>query len=166
MSQKQRHDAGQHKEHFMQKMSLLDQEWIRPRLPHQGSMCLLDQVCAWDQEKISCTSNSHRAPDNPLRSHQQLAAICAIEYAAQAMALHGALLSPEGEPPRLGFLASVRAVETRVKRLDDIAMPLTIRAERQGGDSRMVMYSFSIHAAEQLLLHGRASVILDADSLA
>jgi predicted hotdog family 3-hydroxylacyl-ACP dehydratase len=142
-----------------------DREWISQKLPHQGRMCLLDQLVAWDPAQIICLSHSHQAADNPLRSQQQLAAICGIEYAAQAMALHGALLQPEGHTPQRGFLASVRTVESLVARLDDIDAPLTIRAERQGGDPRMVIYHFSLHAEARLLLHGRASVILDADNL-
>lgn len=60
-------------------------------LPHRGRMCLIDEVVSWDAARICCRTRSHRDADNPLRSAEGLGAACAIEYAAQAMALHAAL---------------------------------------------------------------------------
>jgi predicted hotdog family 3-hydroxylacyl-ACP dehydratase len=70
---------------------LLNRAWIEARIPHQGRMCLLDEVLDWNAQHIRCRTATHRAPDNPLRSHDRLGIACGIEYAAQAMALHGAL---------------------------------------------------------------------------
>jgi predicted hotdog family 3-hydroxylacyl-ACP dehydratase len=70
---------------------MLNRAWIAAHIPHQGRMCLLDEVIDWDRRQIRCRSATHRAPDNPLRSHGRLGSACGIEYAAQAMALHGAL---------------------------------------------------------------------------
>ena len=56
-------------------------------------MCLLDCVETWDEERIHCRASSHRAMDNPLRVCERLGTACGIEYAAQAMAVHGALLA-------------------------------------------------------------------------
>ena len=69
----------------------LNRAWIEARIPHQGRMCLLDEVIEWNAQRIRCRTATHRAPDNPLRSHDRLGIACGIEYAAQAMALHGAL---------------------------------------------------------------------------
>ena len=71
----------------------LDHAWLLAHLPHQGSMCLLDAATAWDAQHIRCTASSHRHADNPLRAHDRLGTACGIEYAAQAMAAHGALLA-------------------------------------------------------------------------
>ncbi|MDD4881794.1 MAG: 3-hydroxylacyl-ACP dehydratase, partial [Gallionellaceae bacterium] len=62
----------------------LDRDWLLGHIPHQGSMCLLERIDAWDSQHIRCTASSHRAPDNPLRGHGRLGAACGIEYAAQA----------------------------------------------------------------------------------
>ena len=35
---------------------------IAARIPHQGSMCLLDAVLAWDSGQIHCRASSHRQP--------------------------------------------------------------------------------------------------------
>ncbi len=144
---------------------MLDRAWIAAHIPHQGSMCLLDQVVEWSPERIRCASSSHRAADNPLRDNQRLGIACGIEYAAQAMAVHGALLAGHDDRPRQGFLASARSVEFRVDRLDDIAADLDIVAERLSGDDNNVLYGFEIQAAGTVLLTGRAAVILNAEIL-
>jgi len=143
----------------------LDHAWLLAHLPHQGSMCLLDAVTAWDAQHIRCTASSHRHADNPLRAHDRLGAACGIEYAAQAMAAHGALLAAADSAPRAGYLASVRGVDLQVDRLDDIAVDLDIEAERLSGDDNTILYGFSVRAGERLLLSGRAAVVLDADKL-
>ncbi len=125
-------------------------------------MCLLDRVDSWDAQHIHCSASSHRAPDNPLRAHGRLGAACGIEYAAQAMAAHGALLAAADSSPRAGYLASVRGVELRVTRLDDIAADLRVEAERVSGDDNTILYGFSVFAEQELLLNGRAIVVLDA----
>ena len=141
---------------------MLDRVAIAARIPHQGSMCLLDAVLAWDSGQIHCRASSHRQPDNPLRAAERLGAACGIEYAAQAMAVHGALLAPEGAPPRPGYLASVRSVQLAVDRLDDLAQDLDIVAERLSGDENNILYHFRVEHAGDLLLSGRAAVMLVA----
>lgn len=143
----------------------LDRAWLLAHLPHQGSMCLLDAVTDWDAQRIRCTASSHRRADNPLRAHDRLGAACGIEYAAQAMAAHGALLAAAGSAPRAGYLASVRGVDLHIARLDDIAADLDIEAERLSGDDNTILYGFSVSAGDRLLLSGRATVVLDTDKL-
>ena len=140
----------------------LDHAWLLAHLPHQGSMCLLDAVTDWDTQRIRCTASSHRDAANPLRAHDRLGAACGIEYAAQAMAAHGALLAGADAAPRAGYLASVRSVELYVARLDDIVADLDIEAERLSGDGNTILYGFRVSAAGRELLSGRAAVILDA----
>ncbi len=145
---------------------MLNRAEIARRIPHQGSMCLLDRVVRWDNERIECESGTHRALDNPLRSHGRLGIACGIEYAAQAMAVHGALLGevggPAGQAPRAGYLASVRGVGFHASRLDDVAGELTVRAERVMGDANSIVYSFEVACDERKLLDGRVTVVLDA----
>jgi predicted hotdog family 3-hydroxylacyl-ACP dehydratase len=144
---------------------MLDRAWIAAHIPHQGGMCLLDSVVDWSPERIRCASASHRGLDNPLRDNNRLGVACGIEYAAQAMAVHGALLAGNDDVPRQGFLASVRNVEFGVARLDDIAADLDVEAERLSGDDNNILYGFSVRADGKLLLAGRAAVILNAEAL-
>jgi predicted hotdog family 3-hydroxylacyl-ACP dehydratase len=155
-------------------------EQIRKLIPHAGSMCLLERVIACDDKKIVCETRSHLAPDNPLRHKGRLSSVCGIEYAAQAMALHGALKraappSTGAEPPvtgsgaghrqeaggvRHGFLASVRDVHIERRYLDDIRNMLTVSAALEFDDASRVIYTFSLKADDIELLGGRAAVVL------
>ena len=141
--------------------ALIDHAWIASHIPHSGTMCLLDEVVQWDDETISCVATSHRDPLNPLRMNGRLGAVCGIEYAAQAMAVHGAVLAARADQPRAGFLSSVRGVEMRVERLDTCDAPLQVKAERIGGDMDNMLYRFTVCCGAQALLEGRAAVFLD-----
>ena len=125
-------------------------------------MCLLAAVVDWSETAISCSAVSHSDPANPLRADGRLGAANGIEYAAQAMAVHSALLAAADEPPRQGYLASVRGVQLHVARLDDLPGELSITAERLSGDGNHILYRFAVSHAGHCLLEGRAAVILDA----
>ena len=145
---------------------MLDHAWIAAHIPHQGSMCLLGSVVQWDSQRIQCRASSHRSADNPLRSRNQLGAACGIEYAAQAMAVHGALLaSADSKRPRAVFLVSVRGTTLHVPRLDDITADLQVEATCITRSENNILYQFSISAAGRLLLEGRAAVVLNADAV-
>ena len=148
---------------------MLDRAWIAAHIPHQGSMCLLDAVKEWSDSAITCRATSHSDPANPLRAEGRLGAANGIEYAAQAMAIHGALIAGEaaGEDaaPRQGYLTSVRSVSLHVARLDDLPGELNVQAERLSGDANNILYQFSLRHAGRCLLEGRAAVVLDATAL-
>jgi predicted hotdog family 3-hydroxylacyl-ACP dehydratase len=126
-------------------------------IPHAGAMCLLDGVTEWDGARIACSVRSHRDPDNPLRSRDRLHVLCGVEYAAQAMAVHGALLA-KARAPTPGFLAAVRDLAWTVERLDDLPQALRVEAERLIGDASSVQYAFRLSSDGQVLLSGRASI--------
>ncbi|AOW12896.1 3-hydroxylacyl-ACP dehydratase [Hydrogenophaga crassostreae] len=144
---------------------MLDRAWIAAHIPHQGTMCLLNAVLEWDESRIVCEALSHTLPDNPLRAEGRLGAASGVEYAAQAMAVHGGLLAPEGGEPTQGYLTSVRGLNLHTTRLDDVTGPLRVTAERLSGDARLILYQFQIHHGDRCLLDGRASVVLDAQTL-
>ena len=144
----------------------LDHAWIARHIPHQGSMCLLDYVEAWDRQRIQYRASSHRAADNPLRAYGRLGAACGIEYAAQAMAVHGALLAPpDSRSARFGYLVSVRGTQLHVPRLDDIAADLLVQAACITRSENNILYQFGVSAAGRLLLDGRAAVVLETGVL-
>ncbi len=169
----------------------LNRNQIAARIPHAGHMVLLDEVVEWDDDHIVCRSSSHQDRANPLYLAGQLSSVCAIEYAAQAMAVHGSVLAHRDADansarvdanngavdgvdddadrapfrPRAGFLASVRNVRMEVSRLDDVHGALTIAATREFGDDARVLYDFEVRAGERVLVSGRAAVVLDAEGL-
>lgn len=144
---------------------LLDHDWIAAHIPHQGAMCLLEAVVDWSATAIACRAGSHADPANPLRADGRLGAAAGIEYAAQAMAIHGALLAGQDDRPRQGYLTSVRGVTLHVARLDDLPGQIDVHAERLSGDDNHILYQFSLSHAGRGLLAGRAAVVLDAAAL-
>ncbi len=136
----------------------ITKEQFHHLIPHSGAMCLLDRVERWDDTTILCVSRTHRDPNNPLRNRGRLSAVCGVEYAAQAMALHGGLVS--GRPDTGGYLASVRDLHLLVRYLDNIEAELQIEATRLMGDENSLMYQFSVRAGDAELLGGRALVFL------
>lgn len=131
---------------------------IAQLVPQQGPMCLLAGVERYDAKSIVCRAESHRDARNPLRRADRLPALAGIEYAAQALAAHCALLG--GEAGR-GLLAGVREVVLHAERLDDIEEPLRVRAERLVADGRHLLYGFAVDAGARALLSGRIAVVLD-----
>lgn len=127
-------------------------------------MCLLDEVAAWDPERIRCIARSHRDAGNPLRAEAGLPALCGIEYAAQAMAAHGRLCAAVSRTPRAGYLASVSDVVCNAERLDDLEEDLVIEAERLAGDEGRVLYRFAVFSGNLEVLSGKAVVVLDPGS--
>ena len=141
--------------------TLLDAADIAARVPHSGTMCLLHALHESSDTHVLCSTTSHHAADNPLRSASGLLACNAIEYAAQAMALHGAMTAAADAPPQGGRLASVRGIKLHTERLDTIDGPLFVHAERLAGDSGQAMYQFTVRDQRQrALVEGRATVLL------
>ena len=131
-------------------------------IPHAGSMCLLARVDAWDERTIRCAATSHADADHPLRSASGLLASSAIEYAAQAAAVHGAVKArAAGRAPSPGFLASARGVRLHRLRLDDLAGELAIEVEHLAGDDRQLLYAFTVRHAGAPVAEGRLAVVLD-----
>jgi predicted hotdog family 3-hydroxylacyl-ACP dehydratase len=141
---------------------MLDHAGIARLIPHSGSMCLLARMERWDAETLVCHASSHRDAANPLRTASGLLAPCAIEYAAQAMALHGALIGQQaGAPATPGYLASARGVQLHRLRLDELPGDLQITVRRQAGDAQQILYHFSVAHAGQPVAEGRAAVVLN-----
>jgi predicted hotdog family 3-hydroxylacyl-ACP dehydratase len=143
---------------------LLDKAAIAALIPHEGAMCLLDGVLSWDRTSIACLASSHRALDNPLAAEGRLDVVCGVEYAAQAMAVHGGLAGG-GRRPAAGYLASLRDVICSVDRLDLLAGDLLVAAELLIADAGRVIYRFTLTSEARPIMSGRAAVVIDAGPL-
>ena len=134
---------------------------IEALVPHQGSMCLWDEVIDWDPRRIRLRASNHRDPAHPLRSHDRLHAVHLCEYGAQAMAVHGGLRAREGgETARPGLLVALRGVELHCLRIDDLPGALECEAEVLAEGEGSQQYAFRIYHAGILLAEGRAAVLL------
>jgi predicted hotdog family 3-hydroxylacyl-ACP dehydratase len=130
--------------------------------PHAGRMRLIARVQSYDSERIVCEADSHIATDNPLREAGALAAVCGLEYGAQAMAIHGALQAGMAHAPHIGYLVSAHELRWEVERLDQLPAPLVIEAQRILGSASQVSYQFTLRTITGDVMHGRASVLLKA----
>lgn len=141
---------------------MIERTQIANLIPHAGDMCLLERVMAWDASSICCTTASHLLPDHPLAVNGKLNSACGVEYAAQAMAVHGALAGANNDRPQRGYLVSVRALIVTVPRLDTLQGALIVEATRLAGEGSQMSYRFILRSAGLTVLQGRAAVVLDA----
>jgi len=137
-------------------------EAIQALIPHQGAMCLWDEVLDWDAARIRLRAGGHRDPAHPLRGSQGLRAVHLCEYGAQAMAVHGGLRARDaGGRAQPGLLVALRAVELHVARIDGLAGDIEGEAEALVESDAGWQYAFRIRHAGQLLAEGRAAVLLE-----
>ena len=155
--------------------SSLDAAGIAACIPHSGSMSLLGGVRSADAQQLQAVASSHRLPKNPLARNGRLGAACGVEYAAQAMALHGGLTAQAehsaaghtGAPPtpRAGYLVSVRSLDLQVQRLDDIPGNLLVQVQKFDDSGAFTVYDFALAAEDaptRSLVSGKAYVLLQA----
>ena len=143
----------------------LGTEQIAALVPHQGTMCLLARVDTWDAQGIVCHATNHRDTEHPLRTRSGLLSSCLIEYAAQAMAVHGALRGgAAASAARPGLLAAARQVRLGLLKLDDLPRlhpdELRIEATCQAAHERQLLYGFTARHGATQLASGRITVVL------
>ena len=138
----------------------VDRAAIERLVPHAGAMCLVDAVIAWDSSQIQCESAEPGAT-HPLARDGIVPAIAAAEYAAQATAVHGALLD-EANEPRAGVLAKLADVELHAPAFPMHCGALTIRAEVLGRSETGCLYSFDVSSARAPIASGRLMVAFNA----
>ena len=144
---------------------MLTHDDIQALIPHKGAMCLWEEVVDWNESSVRLRADNHRDPSHPLRSHGRLRAIHLCEYGAQAMAVHGGVRARRaGEPMRPGLLVALRTVALHVARIDDLPGKLECEAEVLVQAEGSQQYAFRITHAGDLLVEGRAAVILQSDT--
>jgi predicted hotdog family 3-hydroxylacyl-ACP dehydratase len=147
--------------------TLLTKDWIAAHIPHQGSMCLLDGVKEYGAEHIVCVTSSHSLMDNPLRVAERLGMATGIEYAAQAMAVHCALLAETTELSQntkqstQGYIAAIRAVSNNLDHWDHLPGKVYVIAERQSAMDSGAMYAFRLEHAYVVLQSGRVTLMFE-----
>ena len=137
----------------------VDRNILSSLVPHAGDMCLLDCVEAWDELHIVCSARSHLSTDNPLRSDGRLTAIHALEYGAQAVAVHGGLTARQ-QRKRIseGYVAAVRDACFYVERLDLLESDLTVEARQLITSDDKQIYRVIIRSADLLVAEARLMV--------
>lgn len=142
---------------------MLDRADIVGLLPHTGRMCLLDRVLHWDERSIRCATASHRDADNPLRDVSGLATLAGIEYAAQAAAVHGALLngvrSSDGAVPRSGVLAALKNVTVTRPWLHEVTEEIVVETNLLHSDPAGGVFAFAAFAGAERVLSGQFTLM-------
>ena len=141
---------------------MLSRTQIEALVPHAGSMCLLDRVEQWDETRIVCHAATP-ASGHPLATAHGVPVVAAIEYAAQATALHGALLDGRRKA-RHGMLAKLTDVELSAQWLDKSSGALDIQAELLVRGASACTYSFMVHDASGCRARGRLLVAFTHDN--
>jgi predicted hotdog family 3-hydroxylacyl-ACP dehydratase len=135
---------------------------IYDRIPHSGAMRLLDSVLFWDDRSIVCSATSHADPENPLRDNGALSSVHALEYAAQAIAVHGSLTTRDDQNAklRLVYVATFRGVEMQPGVLDQgEGGALSISATRVAALPGGWNYEFSVASQDLVLARGKTVVV-------
>jgi len=140
--------------------STLNHQEIEKKLPHAGKMCLLHEVISADINSLKALAISHQDTDNPLRIKGKIAIVNGIEYAAQAMAVHGTLLSEQSDSPRSGYIATVRNIELKVPFFPENNSPLIIEVKQLMSDNNGFTYQFFISCEQEALISGKITVFL------
>jgi predicted hotdog family 3-hydroxylacyl-ACP dehydratase len=133
-----------------------NREAIERMVPHAGSMCLLDAVIAWDPFHIACSAVEPCAT-HPLARDGRVPAVAACEYAAQASAVHGALLD-NSQVPRAGMLAKLMDVRLHSSCFPAGGGPLDVRAELLGRTAAGCLYAFDVGSNDTPVASGRLMV--------
>jgi len=131
---------------------------IESRVPHAGDMVLIDEVISHDDTRISCRADTGPLDRHPLGRKGQLPASALAEYGAQAMAVHGSLLTAADVPPREGRLVALPELELGLAALEQ-PTELVIHAERIGGSAVGEVYEFRVLGDDTMLARGRATVM-------
>jgi predicted hotdog family 3-hydroxylacyl-ACP dehydratase len=95
---------------------------------------------------------------------KRLPGSAAIEFGAQAIALHGALSNThQSGKPQKAFIASLKNAEWSSAPLSDCHSDLTIQAECIAEVGAGAEYSFSVRNADNVLAQGNAIVMFSFD---
>lgn len=121
---------------------------------------MLEGVLGWDAGSIRCSARSHLDQGNPLRRGGRLGAVCGVEYALQAAAVHGALR--DGGVQAAGYVARLRDVVLHVPYLDEARFGvLTVEAALLRAEGGGMMYGLAVMAEDgAVLVEGGATIAL------
>jgi predicted hotdog family 3-hydroxylacyl-ACP dehydratase len=137
-------------------MTTLDRAAIERCVPHTGAMVLLDSVTLWDGTRIVCSAPPPGA-DHPLAREGSVSAVAAVEYGAQAAAVHGFLIeAPSTHRP--GLLAKLTDVQLHVSHIPSNLGPLRVNAQLLSRVAEGCLYEFDVQSVEGSIAQGRLMV--------
>jgi predicted hotdog family 3-hydroxylacyl-ACP dehydratase len=136
----------------------MNSDAIAQLLPHDGDMVLIDEIIAWDNIGAHCRAGFGELIHHPLQWEGRLSTAILVEYAAQAMAIHGALLEAPDHNTRSGRLVALPRLVLNEERMDWSEV-IDIRVSRKGGDRSGAIYSFTVSQSRGEIANGQATVM-------
>lgn len=126
-------------------MTSMNRTELEAYLPHAGDMVLLDAVDAISPDAVACRASSHALASNPLRRGGVVPANAALEYAAQAIALHGRWRTrAEPSSKQAAFIAVLRHARWRRQPLSAAPAPLIVSARLLAELGESAHYAFEV----------------------
>lgn len=140
---------------------------VYERLPHSGSMRLLQQVLTWEPQRIACLATPQQP--HPLGRDGWLSCWAALEYAAQALACHGilSLRHENGNDATRGFrkamLIGIREMicyrtQPGIRPLQPCQVEVTLLAQQPQAAS----CSFLLRQDDQVLSSGQFNTLYES----
>ena len=139
----------------------VDRATIERLVPQGGAMCLLHEVTNWTPASIVCAADAPGA-GHPLARDSRVPAIASCEFAAQAAAIHGALIELS-LGPKAGVLAKLMDIELHAQDFPP-GSGVVVRAEMLSRVSAGCLYAFEVSAGERPVCDGRLMVAFGAPS--
>lgn len=133
---------------------------IEALIPHEGSMCLLDEVISFDSENIVCSTRSHRRADNPFMVEGELPTLVLVEYGAQAAAVHAGLLQTGIASGGTAFLGAIKSMKINAAMVAPSIEQLRVEASCLLNDSSGAIYRFQCGSDSDVLISGRLVLVL------
>lgn len=138
----------------------IDRAAIEHCVPHSGAMLLLDSVSDWDATHIVCSAAAP-GPAHPLAREGAVPAVAAVEYGAQAAAVHGFLVERPAVP-RPGMLAKLGYVQLHMACIPADRGELSVNAQLLSRVALGCLYDFEVACAGEPVAHGRLMVAFTA----
>lgn len=110
---------------------VIDHAAISQLIPHTGNMVLLDEITHWNSDSITAKVLAKSLLDNPLieeSDNNTFNSLLLIEYAAQAAAVHAALLASGLGEQRPAYIGATKNIIMQQKTVEPTC-PITIDAE-------------------------------------
>lgn len=134
----------------------LNRKDIELMVPHTGNMFLIDSVVDWNPNSIVCQGSCNNF-NHPLRRNGVLPTTAAIEYAAQATAVHGCLLN--GTRTSIpGFLAKLTNISLASDEIDNSENPLNIFAQLISRTEKGCIYKFEVRGTFHPIVSGQLMI--------
>ena len=126
---------------------------IAALIPHGKGMSMISEIVSWDANTIHCRSNRLAEASNPLCENGELSSIVLVEYAAQAAAIHGALLNSALGEQRPAYIGAVKNIELFMQQANN-RESIDIHADCLMNNGAGAIYEVAIQQ-QTMLLRGK-----------